>query len=102
MGSLLVSRLWQSVLMLLVMSAIVFTGVYMLGDPMTTFVFPGMSPEAVEKMRRDLGFDQPLYVQYAQFLRAAVQGTWASPSRTASQPSKSSSSGSRQLSSWLA
>ncbi len=60
--------------MLLVMSAIVFTGVYMLGDPMTTFVFPGMSPEAVEKMRRDLGFDQPLYVQYAQFLRAAVQG----------------------------
>ncbi|KPU89889.1 ABC transporter permease [Variovorax paradoxus] len=74
MGSLLVSRLWQSVLMLLVMSAIVFTGVYMLGDPMTTFVFPGMSPEAVEKMRRDLGFDQPLYVQYAQFLRAAVQG----------------------------
>ena len=70
----LVSRLAQTALLLVVMSAIVFAGVFMIGDPMAIFIGPTMTAELVEKTRRELGFDQPLLVQYLRFAQSALQG----------------------------
>jgi peptide/nickel transport system permease protein len=70
----LLSRLIQTLLLLVVMSAIVFAGVYVIGDPMAIFINATSTPELIEKTRRELGFDQPLLTQYLRFASAALQG----------------------------
>lgn len=49
------------------------------GDPISAMAAGGMdsgtvSPEQLDAMRAEYGFDQPLPVQYAQYLFAALQG----------------------------
>ncbi len=70
----LLSRLVQTLLLLVVMSAVVFVGVYVIGDPMAIFINATSTPELIEKTRRELGFDQPLLTQYLRFASAALQG----------------------------
>lgn len=74
MLSFLLSRLVQTLLLLVVMSAIVFAGVYLIGDPMATFISPDMTAEIIEKTRRELGLDQPLHLQYLRFAGSALSG----------------------------
>lgn len=74
MLSFLLSRLVQTLLLLVVMSAIVFAGVYLIGDPMATFIGPDMTAEIIEKTRRELGLDQPLHLQYLRFAGSALNG----------------------------
>ena len=65
-------RLMQSILVLLVMSLLVFMGVYAIGDPIEIFI----SPEAdqIERARAiaALGLDKPVWEQYLYFLYGAV------------------------------
>jgi peptide/nickel transport system permease protein len=65
-------RLMQSILVLLVMSLLVFMGVYAIGDPIEIFI----SPEAdqIERARAiaALGLDKPVWQQYLYFLYGAV------------------------------
>jgi peptide/nickel transport system permease protein len=67
-------RLTQSGFVLLAMSALVFLGVYAVGNPIELLVNP--QADEVERVRAAaaLGLDQPLYVQYASFLKGAVTG----------------------------
>ncbi|AHV94235.1 binding--dependent transport system inner membrane component family protein [Bordetella holmesii 30539] len=62
--------------MMLVMSAVVFAGIYMVGDPVSMLA----SPEATEAqrgaIRAALGLDQPLWRQYLIFIGQAVQGNF--------------------------
>jgi len=44
------------------------------GDPALMLLGPTATPLALEQARADLGLDQPLYVQYVNFLRAAFHG----------------------------
>lgn len=44
------------------------------GDPVTLMLGDNATPEDVEKLRRELGFDKPILVQYWDFLRQAVRG----------------------------
>ncbi|MBI2771310.1 MAG: ABC transporter permease [Burkholderiales bacterium] len=69
-----IRRLLQSFAVLLVMSAIVFGGIYAVGDPVEILVSPN-APE-LEKLEtaQRLGLDKPLYVQYARFLKNALSG----------------------------
>ena len=61
-------RLLQAVASLLVIATLVFVLVRLTGDP-TTLLVPEYAPAgAQEVLRRQLGLDQPLYVQYWQFL----------------------------------
>ncbi|AIT26041.1 binding--dependent transport system inner membrane component family protein [Bordetella holmesii 41130] len=61
---------------MLVMSAVVFAGIYMVGDPVSMLA----SPEATEAqrgaIRAALGLDQPLWRQYLIFIGQAVQGNF--------------------------
>jgi len=70
----IVRRLLQTIVVMLVMSALVFAGIYMVGDPVSMLA----SPEATEAQRAaisaSLGLDQPLWRQYLIFMSQAVRG----------------------------
>jgi peptide/nickel transport system permease protein len=74
MTTFLLRRLLYSVLVLIGVSLLVFLLVRLAGDP-TALMVPLDATEAdVEQLRRALGFDRPLPVQYIDFLTSAVQG----------------------------
>ena len=67
-------RLGQSFLVLIVMSCIVFLGVFAIGNPIDLLVNP--QADEVERVRATaaLGLDRPLYEQYWTFLKGAASG----------------------------
>lgn len=44
------------------------------GDPIAAMLFDAGDPDAAEEIRRKLGLDQPMYVQYVKWLWLAMQG----------------------------
>jgi peptide/nickel transport system permease protein len=46
------------------------------GDPASMYFNPSIPPEVIEQMRRNLGLDQPLYIQYFRWLIAFFTGDW--------------------------
>ena len=44
------------------------------GDPTTAYFDPSVPPEVLETMRRNLGLDEPLHVQYLKWLAAFFTG----------------------------
>ena len=69
-----IKRIIQSVLVLFVMSLIVFSMINLVGDPVDMLVNPESLPEEIDRVRKDFGLDQPVYVQYLKFLKGAVSG----------------------------
>ena len=69
-----IRRLGQSLLVLLVMSFLVFLGVYAIGNPVELLVNP--QADAVERARATaaLGLDKPMLEQYWVFLSRAAHG----------------------------
>jgi peptide/nickel transport system permease protein len=60
---------------LLIVSVIVFFLVRLLpGDPSYLLAGPFATVERVDEVRRRLGLDQPLYVQYVRYLKSVVRG----------------------------
>lgn len=70
----LVIRLAQIPLVIMAMSLLVFVFLNASGDPVQMLMPIDATPEDVEIMRRALGLDQPLYIQYLKFLGNALQG----------------------------
>ncbi|MFF8691339.1 ABC transporter permease [Streptomyces sp. NPDC015144] len=72
----LVRRLALSVLVVFGASTLAFFALHLVpGDPVRTMLGPTMSsPELVSQVRHELGFDQPLAVQYGMFLGRLLQG----------------------------
>ncbi len=46
------------------------------GDPMDRFISPRIPPETLAQIRRQLGFNQPLPLQYLKWLKQWSQGDW--------------------------
>jgi peptide/nickel transport system permease protein len=69
-----IRRLGQSLFVLVVMSFLVFLGVYAIGNPIELLVNP--QADAVERARATaaLGLDRPMLEQYAVFLSRAAHG----------------------------
>ena len=68
-------RLLLSLLTCWAVATVVFGLLYLTGDPVSVLL--AGTPAArtdVEQLRKDLGFDRPVAVQYARFLAGAVQG----------------------------
>ena len=74
MGLYIFRRVYQALLVFLVVSGIVFSILHISGDPVALLMPPEATPDQVEEMRRTLGLDKPLLVQYALFLKNAAQG----------------------------
>lgn len=70
----IVTRVFQSVIALLAISLLVFCMSRLTGDPTTLMLPDDASQEDIAQLRRALGLDQPLAVQYWVFLSNAVQG----------------------------
>jgi peptide/nickel transport system permease protein len=74
MVGLLIGRLLQAALVMLVISALVFGGVYAVGNPIDVLIGPDATQEIRQQTIEAYGLDQPLWVQYLAFLRRLVVG----------------------------
>ena len=74
MNAYLVRRLLQSVLVLFGVSVVVFLILHLTGDPALLLLPPDATAEDVTKFREVMGFNDPVAVQYARFLRGAIRG----------------------------
>jgi len=70
----LIRRTSQSALVLLIMSVLVFVGVYAIGSPVDILISPEADQAEMERVIRELGLDRPLWEQYWLFLVHALQG----------------------------
>ena len=67
-------RLGQALLVMLAVAFIAFMLFQFVGDPVANLVGQDATPEHRERLRQDLGLDQPVVVQFARFVGNAVQG----------------------------
>ena len=70
----LLRRLYQALIVFFVVTLIVFVVLHISGDPIELLMPPDATPGDLEAMRRTLGLDKPLPVQYGLFLKNAVRG----------------------------
>jgi peptide/nickel transport system permease protein len=70
----LLRRVFQSLLVLVAMSLIVFVGVYAVGDPVEILISPDADQFERERAIKALGLDLPLWQQYLVFVQKALQG----------------------------
>jgi peptide/nickel transport system permease protein len=74
----LLRRALQAIPLLLVISALVFALLQAApGGPLAIYLSnPNVRPEDIERLRRALGLDRPLWQQYWSWLAAFVRGDW--------------------------
>ena len=64
----------QSWIVILSMAMIVFSGVYLIGNPVDILINPEASQQEIEDVIRSLGLDRPLWEQFFHFIANALQG----------------------------
>jgi peptide/nickel transport system permease protein len=74
MGLYILRRFYQAFIVFFLLTGIVFSILHISGDPLALLMPPDAPPSDVEEMRRTLGLDKPIVVQYGLFLKNAVQG----------------------------
>jgi peptide/nickel transport system permease protein len=72
MLSAIVRRALQTLVVVLVMSALVFAGLYVIGDPVSMLASPEATDAERAAISRSLGLDLPLWQQYGLFLYKAA------------------------------
>ncbi|MBP1844266.1 peptide/nickel transport system permease protein [Rhizobium petrolearium] len=74
----LLGRLWQSLVLLVIVSMIGFAVLNLApGGPLSQYALtPGMTQEALNRLAEQMGLNRPLPVQYADWLWHLVQGDW--------------------------
>ena len=70
----IIRRSLQALLVLLVMSVLVFLGVYAIGNPVDILINPQADQLEREQAIARLGLDKPLWLQYWSFLSGAFHG----------------------------
>ncbi len=75
MGTYVARRLWQLVIVLFGVSVVVFVTMHLLpGDVAQLLLGDKATAEQLARLRAQLGLDQPIWVQYADFLLGALRG----------------------------
>jgi peptide/nickel transport system permease protein len=69
----IIRRLMQALLVMVVMSGLVFVGLYVIGDPVDMMASPEASQLDRDAIRQTFGLDKPLWEQYAIFMSHAVR-----------------------------
>jgi peptide/nickel transport system permease protein len=73
--SYLLRRILGAIPLLLGILRFIFFIIHMApGDPTARYFNPNVSPEVIAQMRRNLGLDQPLHIQYFRWLSSFVRG----------------------------
>ena len=78
MGPFLIRRTLQSIPLLLLISLLVFLLIHAApGGPLAIYLSnPNVRPQDIERLRRALGLDEPLWRQYLSWLTAFARGDW--------------------------
>ena len=74
MTAYIIQRFAQTLVVLVVMSILVFAGVYAIGNPVDLLVDPNLGQEARDRAIEELGLNRPLWEQYFVYLGNLVQG----------------------------
>lgn len=74
MASFILRRLVQAMFVLLVMSMLVFTGVYVIGNPIDVLISPDVTQAMRQQVIEQYGLHLPLWQQYLQFLQRLLTG----------------------------
>ena len=64
----------QAGVVVLLMSFLVFSGVFLVGDPVDILISDEADEEDRERAIAGLGLDKPFHMQYLLFLRGALRG----------------------------
>ncbi|OSQ50567.1 ABC transporter permease [Marivita geojedonensis] len=72
----IIRRVGQSALVLLIVGLVAFAMFRFVGDPIDNMLGQERTAEDIERLRSQLGLDQPFVVQYYKFLEGAVQGNF--------------------------
>ncbi|TQR14637.1 ABC transporter permease [Psychrobacillus soli] len=67
-------RLLQIPPVLFIVTIMIFVLVYIAGDPVATMLPADASPEEIAQFRHALGFDQPFYVQFGNYILDLIRG----------------------------
>jgi peptide/nickel transport system permease protein len=70
----IIRRLFQSLMVIVAMSLIVFLAVNVIGNPVDILINPEFDQEEMERAIKALGLDLPLWQQYLVFVKNALQG----------------------------
>ncbi|MDP9354188.1 MAG: ABC transporter permease [Chloroflexota bacterium] len=81
MSRFLLLRLLRTVLVVWGVVTVVFVVARLSGDPISLLVAPETPPAEIQALRDRLGLNDPLPIQYAVFLRQAVQGDFGTSLR---------------------
>ncbi len=76
MAAYIARRLIQGIVVLLVASLLCFIVFRFMGDPVITLAGRYATFDQMEEVRRSLGLDKPVYVQYFRFLGNVAQGNF--------------------------
>ena len=75
MGRLILHRIAATIPVLLLVTFGVFTLIHLTpGDPIDAMMAESVDDSVKQRLRRDLGLDRPLYVQYASWMGRLLQG----------------------------
>jgi len=74
MSVFIIRRLIQAIFVVIAMSMLVFSGVFLIGDPVEMFVSDDADQEDRRRVMESLGLDQPFHMQYLIFLTRALHG----------------------------
>lgn len=72
----IIRRLFQSIIVLLVVGLVAFSMFRFVGDPIDNMLGQERTDADIERLRVQLGLDQPFPVQYVKFLRNAANGNF--------------------------
>lgn len=70
----ILQRLMQAFLVMMAISALVFVGVFAVGNPIDVLISPDVTQQIREATIKAYGFDQPLWRQYLAFLERLATG----------------------------
>ncbi len=74
MKSYILKRLFHSIFVLIGISVVVFIILHLTGDPAALLMPMDATPEQVAQFRKEMGFDDPLWVQYWRFFKGTLHG----------------------------
>lgn len=82
----LLNRLWQSIVLLVIVSIIGFMVLNLIpGGPLAQYALdPGMTQDDLERLAEQMGLNRPLFIQYLDWAGRMLQGDWGKSFRDGS------------------
>lgn len=70
----LLKRLWQSMIAIFGITVVVFVILHLTGDPVELMVSPTTPQEQMDILREQLGYNDPLHIQYIRYIKGLLVG----------------------------